>query len=89
MGSSRGVTGVAMNTSLMEQIPQHFMGRVQNAFYFFGTLLQVLQAYVVGAVAQHNLGAGFAVIGLVYALGFISATWPIRAGQTVQVREAE
>jgi MFS family permease len=89
MGSSRGVTGVAMNTSLMEQIPQHFMGRVQNAFYFFGTLLQMLQAYVVGAVAQHNLRAGFAVIGFVYALGFISATWPMRAGQTVQVSEAE
>jgi len=89
MGSSRGVTGVAINTTLMEQIPQHFMGRVQNAFYFFGTLLQVVQAYVVGAVAQHNLGAGFAVIGFVYALGFISATWPIRAGQMVHVSEAE
>jgi len=62
---------------------------VQNAFYFFGTLLQVVQAYVVGAVAQHNLGAGFAVIGFVYALGFISATWPMRAGRMVQVGEAE
>src|SRR5215472_11012594 len=89
MGSSRGVTGVAMNTSLMEQIPQHFMGRVQNAFYFFGTLLQVVEAYVVGAVAQHNLAAGFAVIGFVYALGFISATWPIRTRRTVQVSPAE
>ena len=42
MGSARGVSGVAMNTSLMEQVPQHFMGRVQNTFYFFGTLLQVV-----------------------------------------------
>src|SRR5215470_11737643 len=89
MGSGRGVTGVAMNTTLLEQIPQHFMGRVQNAFYFFGTLLQVVEAYVVGAVAQHNLGAGFAVIGFVYALGFITATWPMRAGRMVQVGEAE
>jgi len=89
MGSGRGITGVAMNTSLMEQIPQHFMGRVQNAFYFFATLLQMLAAYAVGAVAQHNLGAGFAVIGFVYALGFISATWPIRVGQTVRVSEAD
>jgi MFS family permease len=32
MGSARGVSGVAMNTSLMEQVPKHFMGRVQNAF---------------------------------------------------------
>src|SRR5438874_1691070 len=83
MGSGRGITGVAMNTSLMEQIPKHFMGRVQNTFYFAGTLLQVLQSYLVGAVAQTNLIAGFSVIGLVYAIGFISATWPVRAQATV------
>src|SRR5215469_3011937 len=34
MGSARGVGGVAMNTSLMEMVPQHLMGRVQNTFYF-------------------------------------------------------
>ena len=89
MGSARGITGVSLNTSLMEQIPQHFMGRVQNTFYFGGTLFQVLQAYLVGAVAQHNLAAGFAVIGLVYAVGFITATWPIRVSQPVQVSEAD
>ena len=38
MGSARGVGGVAMNTSLMEMVPKHLMGRVQNAFYFFGNL---------------------------------------------------
>jgi MFS family permease len=89
MGSGRGITGVAMNTSLMEQIPQHFMGRVQNTFYMAGTIFQVLQSYLVGAVAQRNLAAGFAVIGLVYAVGFITATWPIRVSQPVQVGEAE
>ena len=89
MGSGRGITGVAMNTSLMEQIPQHFMGRVQNTFYAAGTLLQVLQSYVVGAVAERNLVAGFSVIGFVYALGFVSATWPVRAGQAVQVSGVE
>jgi len=89
MGSGRGITGVAMNTSLMEQIPQHFMGRVQNTFYMAGTIFQVLQSYLVGAVAQRNLAAGFAVIGLVYAVGFITATWPIRVSQPVQVSEAE
>src|SRR6201993_2208243 len=31
MGSARGVSGVAMNTSLMEQVPSAFMGRVQHA----------------------------------------------------------
>ena len=47
MGSARGVSGVAMNTSLMEQVPDHFMGRVQNIFYFFGTALQVVLGLVV------------------------------------------
>ena len=42
MGSARGVSGVAMNTSIMEQVPQHFMGRVQNTFYFAGTFLQII-----------------------------------------------
>src|SRR5437762_982634 len=88
MGSGRGITGVAMNTSLMEQIPQHFMGRVQNAFYAAGTALQILQSYLVGAVAQRNLAAGFSVIGLVYALGFVSATWPIRARQAAEMTQA-
>jgi MFS transporter, DHA3 family, macrolide efflux protein len=89
MGSGRGITGVAMNTSLMEQIPQHFMGRVQNTFYMAGTMFQVLQSYLVGAVAQRNLAAGFSVIGLVYAIGFITATWPIQITKPVQVGEAD
>ncbi len=89
MGSGRGITGVAMNTSLMEQIPQHFMGRVQNTFYAAGTTLQVLQSYLVGAVAQWNLVAGFSVIGIVYAIGFVSATWPVRVVRPAGVASAE
>jgi len=89
MGSGRGVTGVAMNTTLMEQIPQHFMGRVQNTFYAAGTTLQILQSYLVGAVAQWNLVAGFSVIGLVYAIGFISAMWPVRTAQPAAIASAE
>src|SRR6266849_1984017 len=89
MGSGRGITGVAMNTSMMEQIPQHFMGRVQNTFYTAGTSLQVLQSYLVGAVAQWNLVAGFSVIGLVYAIGFVSATWPVRVASPIGTTEAK
>jgi MFS family permease len=88
MGSGRGITGVAMNTSMMEQIPQHFMGRVQNTFYFLGTLLQVLQSYLVGAVAQRNLIAGFSVIGFVYAIGFVTATWPVRISPRLEATQA-
>jgi MFS family permease len=86
MGSARGLTGVAINTSVMEQVPQHFMGRVQNAFYFLGTSLQIVLALVVGAVAQYNLVAGFSIIGMVYAVGFVSAIWPV--GSPVAVSEA-
>ena len=80
MGSARGVSGVAMNTSLMEQVPNHFMGRVQNTFYFAGTFLQVTLSLAVGAVAQKvSLAGGFALIGSMYVLAFISAAWPLPA----------
>jgi hypothetical protein len=78
MGSARGISGVAMNTSIMEQVPAHFMGRVQNTFYFAGTALQIVLGLVVGAVAQLNLLAGFAIIGMVYALAFVSSSWPVK-----------
>jgi MFS family permease len=86
MGSARGVSGVAMNTSIMEQVPQHFMGRVQNTFYFAGTALQICLALLVGAVAQVSLVAGFSVIGMVYAVAFVTASWP--SGAAVPVQEA-
>lgn len=79
MGSARGLSGVAINTSIMEQVPQHFMGRVQNTFYFAGTSLQIVLALLVGAVAQANLVAGFSIIGMVYAVAFVSAIWPVGA----------
>ena len=79
MGSARGVSGVAMNTSLMEQVPPHFMGRVQNTFYFFGTLLQITLGFGVGAVASRlSLTAGFGMIAAVYAVAFGSACWPVK-----------
>ena len=80
MGSGRGVAGVAMNTSLMQQVPPHFMGRVQNTFYFAGTVLQIALGLLVGAVAQANLVAGFSIIGLVYAVAFACASWPVKIG---------
>ncbi len=79
MGSARGVSGVAMNTSIMEMVPPHFMGRVQNTFYFAGTGLQIVLGLIVGVVAEYNLVAGFAVIGIVYALAFVASSWPLKA----------
>ncbi|HYK49166.1 MAG TPA: MFS transporter [Terriglobales bacterium] len=84
MGSARGLSGVAMNTSLMEQVPPHFMGRVQNTFYFFGTMLQIVLGITVGWIASRvSLAAGFGVIAAVYALAFGSALWPIKAEQPI------
>lgn len=77
MGLGRGSTGVSINTAVMEQVPPHFMGRVQNTFYFAGTMLQIVLGFGVGAVSQYNLIAGFAIISLVYALAFLSASWPV------------
>ncbi|HWZ81113.1 MAG TPA: MFS transporter [Terriglobales bacterium] len=79
MGSARGLSGVAMNTSLMEQVPPHFMGRVQNSFYFFGTMLQIILGITVGWVSSRvSLAAGFGLIAAVYALAFGSALWPMK-----------
>jgi len=80
MGSARGIGGIAMNTSMMEMVPKHLMGRVQNAFYFAGTTLQLLLAICVGAVAQKvSLVVAFAILGCVYGLSFVAASWPITA----------
>src|SRR6267378_2988824 len=81
MGSARGIGGIAMNTSLMEMVPPHLMGRVQNAFYFFGTFLQLVLALAVGAVAHNiSLVAAFAILACVYGLSFMAASWPVGTG---------
>ena len=57
---------------------------MQNTFYFAGTALQIVLALLVGAVAQVNLVAGFSIIGLVYAVAFVSASWPVGAAEPVR-----
>jgi len=85
MGSARGVGGVAMNTSLMEMVPQHLMGRVQNAFYFGGTFLQLVLALAVGAIAHKvSLVAAFALLACVYGLSFVAASWPVGTPTAVE-----
>src|SRR5579872_6681724 len=78
MGSARGLGGVAMNTNLMEMVPKHLMGRVQNTFYFAGTFLQLVLAICVGTVAHNvSLVVAFAILACVYGLSFVAASWPI------------
>jgi hypothetical protein len=86
MGSARGVGGIAMNTSLMEMVPNHLMGRVQNAFYFAGTFLQLVLALCVGAVAHKvSLVAAFAILACVYGLSFVAASWPVGVAVPAEV----
>src|SRR4051812_4489911 len=47
-GSARGVAGVALSSTLMETVPKHFMGRVQNSIYMVGTSLQLVLGMGVG-----------------------------------------
>lgn len=78
MGSARGVGGVAMNSNLMEMVPKHLMGRVQNSYNLLGTSLQLVLALAVGAVAHNvSLVAGFAIIAVAYGLSFLAASWPV------------
>jgi MFS family permease len=80
MGSARGVGGIAMNTTLMELVPKYLMGRVQNAFYFFGTFLQLVLALTVGAVAHKvSLVVAYAILACVYGLSFVAASWSVEA----------
>jgi MFS family permease len=85
MGSGRGLAGVAISSTMMEMVPKHFMGRVQNTFFFIGTALQLVTSIAAGAIAQHiSLALAFAVIGIMYGIAAVTAAWPVAA--TVQVR---
>jgi hypothetical protein len=48
--------------------------------------LQIILGFLVGAVAQWNLVAGFSIIGMVYAVAFVTAIWPVRAVPVLQAR---
>ncbi len=78
MGSARGVGGISISSTMMEVVPKHFMGRVQNTFFFVGTLLQMFVGYAVG-VAAHKIGlaVGFYTIGVLYAAAAVCAMWPV------------
>lgn len=82
MGSARGLGGIAISSSMMHLVPKHFMGRVQNTFYFAGTGLQIVLAFSAGMIAHRvSLTAAFALLGIVYALAFISSVWPTPAAK--------
>jgi len=79
MGSSRGVGGIALSSEMMQLVPRHFMGRVQNAFSFVANALQICTALLVGEAAHRDgLRYGFWMVGTMY-LGAALAAWlPVR-----------
>ena len=88
MGSCRALGGVAISTTMMELVPKHFMGRVQNTFYFAGTCLQLGLSFLVGTVAHtRSLAEGFAICGTVYLLACVTGAWPVKT--TINAESAE
>jgi MFS family permease len=80
MGSSRGVGGIALSSEMMELVPRHFMGRVQNAFAFVSSALQIGTALLVGEAAHRDgLRYGFWIVGAMYVGAAITAWLPVRA----------
>jgi DHA3 family macrolide efflux protein-like MFS transporter len=85
MGSARGVGGVALNSGLMESVPKHFMGRVQNTFGLIAIGLQLALGLVVGLVAhRYSLTAAFAIIASLYFLAFATAIIPAQKPAPVE-----
>ncbi|HET9840144.1 MAG TPA: MFS transporter [Candidatus Angelobacter sp.] len=79
MGCARGLGGVAITSSMMELVPKHFMGRVQNTFYFLGTSLQLVFSFTVGTIAHNrSLAEGFAIVGAIYLLACVAGSWPVK-----------
>lgn len=79
MGCCRAFGGVAIMSTLMESVPNHFMGRVQNTFYFIATCLQFGLAILVGAVAHtKGLMLAFSIVGSLYLLASLTGTWPLQ-----------
>ncbi|MGB8132479.1 MAG: MFS transporter [Candidatus Angelobacter sp.] len=79
MGCCRALGGVAITSTMMELVPKHFMGRVQNTFYFLGTLLQLTFSFFVGTVSHtRGLAQGFAIVGGIYLLACFTGSWPVR-----------
>jgi MFS family permease len=79
MGSGRGVGGIAISTEMMEMVPKHFMGRVQNTFFFLASALQIATALLTGEAAHRaGLRYGYWLVSAMYLSAAIAASWPTR-----------
>ncbi len=72
-GIARGIGGIALSATMMEIIPRHYMGRVQNLFSIFAIAMQIALAPLIGGTAQFkSLVLGTAVIGSLYLLATLA-----------------
>lgn len=90
MGCCRALGGVVINSTMMELVPKHFMGRVQNTFYFLGTILQLIFSFMVGKVSHtRGLAQGFAIVGGIYLLACVFGSWPAAESQITEPASVE
>ena len=79
MGSSRGVGGIGLSSEMMELVPRHFMGRVQNTFAFAASALQIITSLLAGEAAHRDgLIYGFWIVGGMYLGAGLAAWLPVR-----------
>ena len=87
MGSSRGAGGIALSSEMMQLVPRHFMGRVQNTFSFVASALQICTALLAGEAAHRDgLIYGFWIVGAMY-LGAAVAAWLPARGLPDELRD--
>ena len=81
-GFFRALGGVVAQSTIMQIVPRHFMGRTQSAFAIWTTTLQVVMSFALGWVTQNaGIIAGFALLALLYAAATGAA---IRARQLLR-----
>jgi MFS transporter, DHA3 family, macrolide efflux protein len=90
MGSARGVGGTALGSDMMELVPKHFMGRVQNTFYFAGNIAQIGLGMGVALVAHRvSLTLAIILVGMIYLVACVTAMWPVDGRRVLATSVAE
>jgi hypothetical protein len=64
---------------MMQMVPRHFMGRVQNTFSFVASALQIGTSLLAGEAAHRSgLTYGFWIVGAMYLGSGLAAWLPVR-----------
>ena len=75
-GVCRALGGVLTQSSIMNTVPRHLMGRTQSAFSVIATVLQVIMSFTLGKFAEDvSLSAAFLLLGAIYGGAVLAAVW--------------